>query len=211
MTKNSTQTHLDKNSARILSTVLEYEGSRQDTFDICDTLLLKFGSIKGVLSSSPDELSELGLNPSEINFFKLLNILAKEYYREGINFNLSRFNPLHMKLYLISHYSNLNYEQLIVIMYDMKGNFIKESLLTSGSKDSVYINMRRLMDELISNKAFSVVLAHNHPSGSAHPSLPDKYMSNILQQQLHDFDIKLLEHYVIGTNEVRSIFNPAIL
>lgn len=40
--------------------------------------------------------------------------------------------------------------------------------------------------------------SHNHPSGSAEPSLEDRRITTLLQQALALVDIRLLDHVVIG-------------
>jgi len=47
--------------------------------------------------------------------------------------------------------------------------------------------------------AAAVVLAHNHPSGVAEPSLADRQITERIQRALELVDIRVLDHLVIGS------------
>jgi DNA repair protein RadC len=43
-----------------------------------------------------------------------------------------------------------------------------------------------------------MVLAHNHPSGSEHPSAADRAVTTRLKQSLALVDVRLIDHVVVG-------------
>jgi DNA repair protein RadC len=42
------------------------------------------------------------------------------------------------------------------------------------------------------------LLAHNHPSGNAEPSLADRAVTQRLRQTLMCIDVKLMDHLIVG-------------
>jgi len=45
-----------------------------------------------------------------------------------------------------------------------------------------------------------VILVHNHPSGSVAPSLADENMTRRLKAALGLFDIRVLDHVIVGSS-----------
>ncbi len=55
--------------------------------------------------------------------------------------------------------------------------------------------------------AAAVIVAHNHPSGLADASAHDIALTRRLREALELVDARLLDHLVIGDNEVYSILS----
>jgi|GEM_PF-5263894 len=171
----------------------------------------RFSDIKQLLTAQPVELKDAGLNDQEICFIKLINSLVRSYYVSQLNHKSSQDDRLHFKKYLLTHYTKLKKEHLIVIMFDINGKLIKESLLGIGSVNKVYVYERNLFTELLSNNARSCILAHNHPSGIPEPSVEDRVTTSFLQKELANIQIQLLDHYIVGENHIYSILKSVYL
>jgi len=50
-----------------------------------------------------------------------------------------------------------------------------------------------------------VIAAHNHPSGSSEPSGKDIVMTNLLYRGLKISEIRLLDHFIVGCEQVYSM------
>ena len=50
-----------------------------------------------------------------------------------------------------------------------------------------------------------MIVAHNHPSGVAEPSLSDIAITHKLRSALGLIDIPLLDHFIIGRGEITSL------
>jgi DNA repair protein RadC len=53
--------------------------------------------------------------------------------------------------------------------------------------------------------AAAVILAHNHPSGNTEPSQADRAITARIREALALVDIRLLDHFVVGTGEPISL------
>ena len=51
----------------------------------------------------------------------------------------------------------------------------------------------------------AVILAHNHPAGSATPSRADRETTRYLDNALALMEIRLLDHFIVAGNEIVSM------
>ena len=70
--------------------------------------------------------------------------------------------------------------------------------LFTGSIRSSMVFPRELIKRMLALKANSLVLSHNHPSGSTAPSEADKKITRIVGIALASIEARLLDHMIIG-------------
>ncbi|MGZ8200951.1 MAG: JAB domain-containing protein, partial [Methylosarcina sp.] len=61
------------------------------------------------------------------------------------------------------------------------------------------------------HNAAAVIFAHNHPSGIAEPSQADKLITEKLKQALALFDIRVIDHFIIGDGEPYSFAEHGLI
>jgi DNA repair protein RadC len=71
------------------------------------------------------------------------------------------------------------------------------------SQTSVY--PREVVVRALSLHAVAVVLAHNHPSGSAQPSRADEVLTQSLKSALALVDVRVLDHFVVTAQQACSM------
>lgn len=86
---------------------------------------------------------------------------------------------------------------------------ILEAEFRSGKYSGVY--PREVVKAALRHNAAAVIFAHNHPSGLATPSEADKRITERLKSALDTVDIRTLDHFVIGQNEVVSFAEKGLL
>ena len=59
----------------------------------------------------------------------------------------------------------------------------------------------------LKHKAFSVVIAHNHPSGDSTPSKKDIELTETISDSLAAIGVKLRDHIIVCKNEYSSLFD----
>ena len=55
-----------------------------------------------------------------------------------------------------------------------------------------------MVKHALAHNAAAVILAHNHPSGVAEPSLQDQALTRTLAEALALVDIKVLDHFIVA-------------
>ena len=74
-----------------------------------------------------------------------------------------------------------------------------------GTNDSINISFKEILSEPIKQMAHSIILVHNHPSGSLTPSKQDIIFTNKINEISNIFNIILLDHIIIANNKYISM------
>ncbi len=74
----------------------------------------------------------------------------------------------------------------------------------AGTLSYVEVHPREIVREAIKVNAAALILAHNHPSGSAEPSKADRLVTEKVIKSCDFMEIKVLDHLVIGQGEIVS-------
>lgn len=105
---------------------------------------------------------------------------------------------------------NLDVEECWVI-YLNKGNYILgKEMISRGGMESTVIDNKLIIRKILEKKASGIILAHNHPSGTALPSVPDITQTKLLQKALKTCEIDLVDHIIIGGGEYYSFSDEIV-
>jgi DNA repair protein RadC len=63
----------------------------------------------------------------------------------------------------------------------------------------------------IKHNAASVILTHNHPSGSQNISEEDKRITTKLKQALQTIDVRVLDHIIVAGTATVSFANEGLM
>ena len=80
-----------------------------------------------------------------------------------------------------------------------------------GTIDGASVYPREVVKEALKHNAAAVILAHNHPSGVAEPSISDKNITRRLKDALSLVDVRVLDHFVFGTTDVVSFAERGLI
>ena len=82
---------------------------------------------------------------------------------------------------------------------------IKDEVISIGTLNSSLVHPREVFKEAIKCSANSVILVHNHPSGSVEPSDEDYRVNKVLVEAGELVGIKVIDHLVVGDNKFVSL------
>lgn len=102
-------------------------------------------------------------------------------------------------------------ELFIVIFLDNQNGVLGYETLFQGTIDGAAIYPREIVKAVLDNNAASVILAHNHPSGTAMPSEADKRITTRVIHALDTVDVRVLDHLVVGGIDVMSFAERDLL
>jgi DNA repair protein RadC len=78
-----------------------------------------------------------------------------------------------------------------------------------GTIDSTFVHPREVVKEALRLNAASVILAHNHPSGSSEPTRQDIEITRVLKNVLLVIDVLVLDHIIVG-DDVASLSDKGL-
>ncbi len=102
-------------------------------------------------------------------------------------------------------------ELFIVIFLDNQNGVLGHETLFQGTIDGAAIYPREIVKAVLDNNSASVILAHNHPSGTAIPSEADKRITTRVIQALDTIDVRVLDHLVVGAIDIVSFAERGLL
>lgn len=93
----------------------------------------------------------------------------------------------------------------VMCVINMKTNSvpINCSIVSMGTINASLVSPRELFKSSILSNAASVLLIHNHPSGSLEPSMSDLQLTERLKQAGDIIGIEVLDHIIVGGDNTR--------
>ena len=89
-------------------------------------------------------------------------------------------------------------EVFVAVLLDVKNRFLSDVRVTTGILNGSLIHPREVFAPAVRERAASVILVHNHPSGDPSPSPEDREVTRRLRQAGQILGIAVLDHVIIG-------------
>lgn len=187
---------------QVLELLLFYSIPRIDTNLIAHNLLKRFGSLDRVLDAPPAELMKVeGIGENSATFLSLITA-AGRYYQIKRSENVKILNSVtECGNYLLPFFHGRTNETVFLLCLDAKCKVLNCKELGEGSVNSASVPIRRIVETALLNKAVSVVLAHNHPSGLALPSHEDVVSTQRTAAALAAVEITLVDHIIVADDD----------
>jgi len=191
--------------AELLAVFLRVGVAGKSAVDLGRDVVTHFGSLHRLFSASLADFSAInGLGPAKYAQLQAVLELARraisEEMREGVTLSSPQTVQQYLQLLLGSH----TYESFAVLFLDVKNRLITCEELFRGSLTSASVYPREVVKAALAHNAASVILAHNHPSGSPEPSPADHALTTALKQALGLVDVRVLDHFVVAGSRVHS-------
>lgn len=91
-------------------------------------------------------------------------------------------------------------EYFVCLTLDGANRLIAKRTITIGTLTASLVHPREVFADAITDRAASIILAHNHPSGTLEPSQADKDVTQRLQESAQLLGISFLDHIIITKN-----------
>lgn len=96
-------------------------------------------------------------------------------------------------------------EYFVCLTLDGANRLIAKRIISIGTLTSSLVHPREVFAEAITDRAASIIVAHNHPSGNTTPSSADLAVTKRLQEAADILGIKLIDHIIVTKREFLSI------
>lgn len=99
---------------------------------------------------------------------------------------------------------NLRHEECWILYLNRAGRLLGKECITSGGLEATLIDTKRILKRAIEKQCSSVILVHNHPSGSPRPGEADIRQTGMLRNALSAIEISLLDHVIVAEDSFYS-------
>ncbi len=105
----------------------------------------------------------------------------------------------------------LPHEEFWIIYLNNSNKILHKNQLSKGSMTGTLVDVRLVLKTALDFGALSLILIHNHPSGTLKPSHQDKDITKKLKIAAQSLDIKVLDHIIVTEKEYYSFADEGIL
>lgn len=129
-----------------------------------------------------------------------LEILNRQMKAKGKSLQ----NPEAIRSYLRLKLERRESEVFAILMMDAQHCVIEYKELFFGTVDGASVHPREVVKACLAANAAAVAFVHNHPSGDSTPSHADRKLTERLKDILAIVDVRALDHFIVGQNEITS-------
>lgn len=191
--------------AELLAVFLRVGVTGKSAVDLGRDMVAHFGSLAGLFAASLGDFSKLnGLGPAKYAQLQAVLELARRSLAEEMQAGITLNSPQSVKQYLQLLLNTRAHESFVVLFVDVKNRLIACEELFRGTLTHASVYPREVVKAALAHNAASVILAHNHPSGTPEPSPADHTLTQALKQALALVDVRVLDHFVVAGAHVYS-------
>lgn len=177
-----------------LLAILLGRGSRkQDVLSLARKLIRVIDE-KGLKLAVPDMVKFDGIGTAKASII----VAAFEFARRRIKPEGLKINAPKDVLPLIRHYGDRKQEHFLSISVNGANEVLAVRVVTIGLVDQSQVHPREVFADVILERASSVIVAHNHPSGQLIPSKADMAVTKRLKKAAQILGIRFLDHIIFS-------------
>ena len=149
-----------------------------------------------------DLRSVVGLGEAKIPVILASLELARRYLLDG---DQPIIDSPEKAVELLADIRDKKQEYFVCLTLDGANRLIAKRVVTIGTLTASLVHPREVFADVIADRAASIIVAHNHPSGSLEASQADREVTNRLRQAGELLGINLVDHIIITKDNFQSI------
>jgi DNA repair protein RadC len=184
----------------------------QSALELSRDLLARFGRVSRVLAAAPAELAAVpGLGPAKSAQVAAVMELARRALSEEMRARDSLVSPAAVRGYLRLRMQHLSHECFYCVFLDAQNRVVAAEEMFRGTLTQTSVYPREILKRALHHNAAALILAHNHPSGVAEPSIQDQALTRTLAEALSLVDVKVLDHFIVAPGACLSFAERGLL
>lgn len=96
-------------------------------------------------------------------------------------------------------------EYFVCLTLDGANRLIAKRIITIGTLTASLVHPREVFADAITDRAASIIVAHNHPSESLTPSPEDIHVTETLSSAAQLLDIEMIDHIIVTPTQSATI------
>lgn len=113
--------------------------------------------------------------------------------------------------YLQTLLKDYKHEVFAVLFLNRSNKINHFQIISEGGITGTVADPRIILKKALEEDAVSIILCHNHPSGSLKPSRADEELTFKIKEAAKYFDIKVLDHLIVSDDGYYSFADEGIL
>jgi len=197
---------------QVLEMLLFYCIPMRDTNELAHKMIREFGSLAGLFEADPRDICKrCGVSENTAILISAIPSLARRYFKSKWGKKPVLNSSTMAGEYAISLFAGRTYEAFFVICLDSQNGVNNAVLVHEGTINEAPVYPRIIVETALRHQANSIILAHNHPGGSLHPSREDMEITRRLVTALGAISIKVVDHIIVGGDKYMSFAERGLI
>ena len=154
-----------------------------------------------VTDSRPESLTLIAAQHEDWIIQQAITLLEHRIFKAGACLSSPAAVRDYLRLKLVAEPN----EVFAVGFMDSQHRVLAYEPLFNGSVDQTSVYPRVVVQRALVHNAAAIILGHVHPSGNLEPSAADRALTARLKCAVNLVDIRLLDHFVVGTTGYTSM------
>ena len=199
-------------NADLLAIILRTGTTKASAIRLAENLLAKFGSLKGLATADPEDISKMdGVGSAKVAQICAAMELGKRLAAFMEESKPTIRGPEDVAQILMPELRHQTQEHFRALYLDAKNRVLRITSVFVGTLDASTVHPREVFRDAVTLAAAGVIVAHNHPSGDPSPSPEDLAVTRRLHGAGKVVGIDLLDHVIIGDGRWISLKERGML
>lgn len=184
----------------------------KSALDIARDLLSHYGSLKKLFQADPAELYAYpGIGKAKYAIMMAAIECGRRYLEEDVVHGEPIIHSEATKRFFKHRLHHYQHEVFACLFLDTQHRMITYEELFHGTLNEANVYPREVVKRGLKYNAAKIILAHNHPSGTATPSQADQDITQFLKNALALVSIHVIDHIVVGNRDCFSFAEAGLL
>ena len=198
--------------AELLAIFLRTGVTGKSAVDLSRELLTSFGGLRALMKATRQEFCQgLGLGDAKYAQLQAVLEMARRHLQESLQRGVAFESPETVRSYLTARLRDQPREVFLVLFLDHRHRLIAAEEMFLGTLAEAAVHPREVVRRAMQHNASALIVAHNHPSGVAEPSVADEQLTRRLRDALALLDMRLLDHFVVGEGMPVSLAERGVI
>ena len=200
-------------AVELLALVIGSGSGGKSSLDLAQQVLARNGgSLRRMASSPVASIRAInGVGPAKAVVLHAALELGRRLSAESRNSGEPISGPMDVYRLFAPRLEDLPVEEFHVAVLDTQHHLERDVTVTRGLLSASLVHPREVFREAIAERAASIILVHNHPSGDPTPSSDDRKVTSQLVAAGRLLDIPVHDHVIIGRGRYASFAESGLL
>jgi DNA repair protein RadC len=113
--------------------------------------------------------------------------------------------------YMVTKLKDYRHEVFAVIFLNRANKINRFEIVSEGGITGTVADPRIILKKALEEDAVSIILCHNHPSGSLKPSRADEELTKKIKEAARYFDINVIDHLIVSETGYFSFADEGLI